>query len=116
MTDCDIALEVAQVLLGEHLEGQPHALVRLETFEGVPDRHAGALLTAMLEGEQAEIGDARHIRARGVDTEDSTFVAPVRPTDVVGRRATEGGALAAGVCHGLCFHSLGPPVSARSCH
>src|SRR5205085_2848567 len=67
------AVEAVQRVLVEDLADQPHALV---AAEGLPvgDGDAGALLAAVLQRKEAEVGQASHILAGGEDAEDAALV------------------------------------------
>ena len=71
VADCDLALEAAQVLLVEDLGDEAHVAQDGEPA-GVRDGDARGLLPAVLEREQPEEGDARHVALRGADAEHST--------------------------------------------
>ena len=79
MADRDLAVQAAQLLLGEDLcdeaqvaeDGQPAV---------VGDGDARGLLAAVLEREEAEIADTRDIAVGGADAEDAAHqsTAPTR--------------------------------------
>jgi hypothetical protein len=71
VADCDLALEAAQVLLVEDLGDEAHVAQDGEPAR-VRDGDARRLLSAVLEREQPEEGDARHVALRGADAEHST--------------------------------------------
>ena len=57
----------------EHLGHQPHVLVD-DQARTVGDRYAGRFLTAVLQGEEGEEGQAGDIHLRGVDGEHPAFI------------------------------------------
>src|SRR5262245_163893 len=73
VADCEVAFERAQVVLVEDLRDQTHALMAVGCAP-VAAGDSGALLAAVLERKQAEEGQARHIAARRVDSEDAALV------------------------------------------
>ncbi len=63
-----------EVGLGECLRDQPHLPVVFELL-AVSRGDPGALLAAVLQGVQPEVGDARDVLARREDAEDATGLA-----------------------------------------
>ena len=68
--DRDLAAQAAQLLLVEHLRHEAHVAQRRHPTV-VGDGDAGRLLPAVLEGEQAEVGDARNVASWCADAEDA---------------------------------------------
>ena len=70
MRDRRLALEPLELLLGEDLRHESHV-----PEDGQPrpvgDGDPGRLLTAVLEGEEAEVGEPRDVALRPVDAEDA---------------------------------------------
>jgi hypothetical protein len=69
----EIAFEGGQARLAEDLVHEPHVL-RHDDPSAVGDRDPGGLLAAVLEREQAVVGEPRDILARGEDAEDAALV------------------------------------------
>ncbi len=70
MPDRDLALERLQLLLVEDLRDEPH-LADDGHAAPVRDRDPGRLLAAVLEREEAEVGEPRHIALDRPDPEDT---------------------------------------------
>ena len=73
VADREVAAQAAQGRLVEDLADQPEVLVD-DDGGAVGHRDPGRLLTAVLEGVQAEIGQLRDLLPRRPDTEDATGV------------------------------------------
>src|SRR3954447_5967996 len=73
MADGDVAAQATQGRLVEHLAHEPEGLVD-DDRGAVGHRDPGRLLTAVLEGVQAEVRQLRDLLARRPDTEDATGV------------------------------------------
>ena len=73
VADGEVAAQAAQRRLVEDLADQPEVLVD-DDGGAVGHRDAGRLLTAVLEGVQAEIGQLRDLFPRRPDPEDATGV------------------------------------------
>ena len=73
MADGEVAAQAAQGRFVEDLADQPEVLVD-DDRGAVGHRDPGRLLTAVLEGVQAEIGQLRDLLPRRPDTEDATGV------------------------------------------
>ena len=74
VADGDVAGEVGQGLVVEDLGDQAKVLVD-EDLGAVGGGDAGRLLAAVLEGVQAEVGQAGDLLARGPDAEDTALLA-----------------------------------------
>ena len=70
VTDGDIAEELGEAGLGEILRDQPHPPVGTGLALFVHRDDPGALLAPVLQGVEAEVGEARRVRDAG-DSEDS---------------------------------------------
>ena len=68
--DGDVAGELAQGFLVEYLRNEAHAGEYLDAL-AIRGGYAGALLPAVLQGEQGEIGKPGYIFVRGVNTENA---------------------------------------------
>ena len=73
VADRHLPAEAGQRLLVEHLRDEPHLLDHGD-LTVVGDGDAGALLTAMLQGVEAEEGEARHVALGRDDAEDAATV------------------------------------------
>src|SRR5579875_703673 len=73
VTDGDVAAETTEVVLGERGVDEPHAGMDADVV-AVGGGDAGALLTAVLEGEEAEEADAGDVFAGCIDAEDSALL------------------------------------------
>ncbi len=68
MPDRDLAMQAAEVLLGEDLRHEPHVLQHGQA-PLIGDSDARRLLAAVLQREQAEVSDARDIAFGRPDAE-----------------------------------------------
>jgi hypothetical protein len=66
--DRDLAPEAAQLLLAEDLRDETHVAQNGQPST-VGDRDPGRLLTAVLEGEEPEVREARDVALGSVDAE-----------------------------------------------
>ena len=73
VADRHLPAETGQRLLVEHLRDEPHLLDHRD-LTVVGDGDPGALLTAMLQGVEAEEGEARHVAFGRDDPEDPATV------------------------------------------
>ena len=76
VADRDLALEAAQVLLVEDLGDEAH-VAQDGQAAAVGDGDARGLLPAVLEGEQAEVRDARDVALGGANAEDTAHLGVV---------------------------------------
>ena len=74
MPDSDVPVQRGKGLLVEDLRDQAEILEHHD-LRAVGDRDARGLLAAVLEGEQAEVGELRDLLAGRPDTEDTAFLA-----------------------------------------
>ncbi len=74
MADGQVAFEGCERPAVEHLGDETHVL---DDGDGlaVAHRDAGRLLTAVLQREEPQVREVRHLLARGVDPEDATGLA-----------------------------------------
>ena len=91
MADRDLPVQAAQLLLVEDL-GDEAEVAQDRQAAGVGDRDPGGLLAAVLEGEEAEVGDARDIAAGRADAEDAAHQAPASMTRNEGQSSLDGSA------------------------
>ena len=70
----DVPAQSLQGLLGKNVRDQALILVH-EDLLAVGGRDAGALLAAMLEGVEGEVGETRNVLARGPHSEDAAVIA-----------------------------------------
>src|SRR5260221_10287977 len=82
MADSGEPRQIGQISLGEGLCDEAHLTVQIEA-SAIRRGDAGALLPAMLQRIEPEIGDACHILAGSVDAEDPTSL--VGAVELIGR-------------------------------
>ena len=87
--DRDVARQRVQLLLVEHLRDEPHVAEHRQPA-AVGDRDPRRLLAAVLEREEAEVREPRHVALGGADAEDaahqpcaSRSSSSVRPSSAV---------------------------------
>ena len=71
MPDGDVARKRGEVIVGEDVRDQAHALV-LAQVVAVADGDTGTFLATMLHGEQREVRLVGHFSGLPVDTDDAT--------------------------------------------
>ncbi len=76
VTDGMLSAEAPEDLLVEHLADQTEVLDDGD-LASIADGDPGALLPAVLQGVEAEVGEAGHVVARCMDPEDATRIAEV---------------------------------------
>src|SRR5580693_6144786 len=72
VTDCDVALQLVHDLLVEDLVDESHLLKPLEAL-AVGDVDTRRFLSAMLEGEESEVGEPGDVLSGREDAEYSAF-------------------------------------------
>ena len=70
MPDRDLSRQRLQLLLVEHLRDEAHVAEHGQPA-AVGDRDPGRLLAPVLEREEAEVGEPRHVALGGADAEDA---------------------------------------------
>jgi len=71
VSDGDVPAQRGDLFLTKDLADQTHLTVQ-EELPAIDDRDAGTLLPAMLQSEEAEIGDTGNILSGSVDAKDAT--------------------------------------------
>ena len=94
MADRHLAAQAAQLLLGEDLRDEAHVAKHGQAL-AVGHRDAGRLLSAVLEREEGEVGEAGDVALGRVDPEDAAHQSAT-PASYASRRVGELGAEQAG--------------------
>ena len=73
MAQSDVAAQALEGLLGEHLRDEALILIH-EDLLAIRRRNTGALLAAVLQGVEGEVGQAGNVLARGPYSEDPAVI------------------------------------------